>query len=197
MKRNQCGAISGALIAVLGIFGIFAVVAVVAIASYISANNYGVGMEAQLSAKYKNNQNILAQYEQKIKEAAQVPGMQKDDFKEVFTAALQGRYGANGSKAVFQFLKEQNPQLDTKVYTKLQQIIEAGRNDFQAGQTGLLDVCRSYETNLGYFWKGLWLRIAGFPKDAAGMKKMCTPIVTDRTEKVFEAGKENGPISLR
>lgn len=195
MKSYQRGSA-----AVIGLVSIAALViggAIIVATSYIGANNYGVEAEKGIEAKYKDNQNILAQYGQKIQEAAQVPGMQADDFKKVYTAALEGRYGAEGSKATFQWLREQNPQLDGRVYVKLQQIIEAGRNEFQNGQTVLLDRCRGYETNQGYFWKGLWLRIAGFPKNADIAAKMCKPIITGRVEQVYEKGKEDAPIQLR
>jgi hypothetical protein len=120
--------------------------------------------------------------------------MYKNDFKEVTTAAIQGRYGENGSKAVFQWLQEQNPNLDARIYIKLQQLIEAGRDDFKIAQTKLIDVKRQYETALGYFWQGLWLKIAGYPKADLAMYK---PITTDRVEQTFQKGKEDGPLKLR
>lgn len=162
--------------------------------SYIDAANYGVMMEKKLEAEYTNNQNILAQYSQKISEAAQVPSIMRDDLKEVVMAAISGRYGKDGSQATFQWLKEQNPQLDSKVYVKLQQIIEAGRNEFQNVQTRMIDTRRSYETNLGYVWKGFWMRLAGYPK--TDLKKY-EPIITDNVQKIFKEGKETGPIKLR
>ena len=138
------GGIIIALVILIG--GIFAT-------SYISANNYGVAIEAQLRAERANNQNILAGYTQKIKEAAQVPDMYVADLTKVTEAAIKGRYGDGGSKAVFQWLQEQNPNLDSKLYIKLQQIIESGRDEFKNGQTKMLDVKRQYETQLGLFWR--------------------------------------------
>ena len=162
--------------------------------SYISANNYGVTIEAQLRAERSNNQNILAGYTQKIKEAAQVPDMYVADLTKVTEAAIKGRYGQDGSKAVFQWLKEQNPNLDSKLYVKLQQIIEGGRDEFKNGQTKMLDVKRQYETQLGFFWRGMWLRIAGFPKINLDEFK---PVIIDSVEEAFAKGKESGPIKLR
>ena len=162
--------------------------------SYISANNYGVMIEAQLRAERSNNQNILAGYTQKIKEAAQVPDMYVADLTKVTEAAIKGRYGQDGSKAVFQWLKEQNPNLDSKLYVKLQQIIESGRDEFKNGQTKMLDVKRQYETQLGFFWRGMWLRIAGFPKINLDEFK---PVIIDSVEEAFAKGKESGPIKLR
>lgn len=184
------------IVAVIGgiFIGLLILVAATCAGSYISANNYGASIEAQLKAERSNNQNILATYYQKIKEAAQVPDMYVEDLKKVTEAAIQGRYGANGSKAVFQWLKEQNPQLDSKIYVKLQQIIESGRDEFKNGQTKMLDVKRQYEAQQGFFWRGLWLRIAGYPK--INMADY-TPVITEGVEQAFAKGKEDAPVKLR
>lgn len=168
--------------------------AAVAFFSYVSANNYGVKVEAELKASRDNNQNILAQYQQRVLEAAQVPDMYKDDFKEVISASMTGRYGDNGSQAMFQWIKEHDINFDSKLYANLQDIIAGGRKDFENGQRKMLDIRKGYEAQLGYFWRGLWLRIAGFPKIDF---KDYQPIVTDRVEEVFEKGKESSPLKLR
>jgi len=54
--------------------------------------------------------------------------------------------------------------LDSALYVKIQQIMEAGRNEFKVAQTRLLDKKRVYVTNLSYVWKGFWLEQAGYPK---------------------------------
>ena len=193
MKR-QDGGISGALIAVLIFFGIIFSTVFVCLTSYVSANNYGAKIEAQLNAERDNNQNVLAQGQQKVLEAAQVPGMMRDDFSKVAKDAISGRYGAEGSKAVVQWIKEQNPNLDSKVYVKIQQLIEAYRDEFKTSQTKMIDVRRQYEASLGLFWRGMWLRMAGFPKIDLTMFK---PIITDRVEDVYKNGKESSPLQLR
>jgi hypothetical protein len=43
-------------------------------------------------------------------------------------------------------------------------VIEAGRNKFENAQTKFIDTKLVYETDLGYLWKGFWLRVAGYPK---------------------------------
>lgn len=190
MKRQS----GSALVIGLVIAAIVAAIVGVLAVSYVSAYNHGNAMEKQLVALRDNNKNILAQYSQKVQEAAQVPAMYRDDVTKVVTAALEGRYGPDGSKATWQWIREQNPKLDPAVYVKIQQIIEAGRNEFQQGQTRMIDVRRSYETSLGFFWRGMWLRIAGYPKVDLNQFK---PVTTDRTEEVFSKGKEDGPLKLR
>ena len=179
------------LFAVLGVVG--TLIAIV-IGSYVTSYNYGNRAENEIKAIWENNQNILAQYTQKVQEAAQVPGMMKDDVKEVVSAALSGRYGPDGSKAVFQWIQEQNPTVDAELYRKIQQIIEAGRDEFKVSQTRLIDAKRAYSTNLGYLWKGIWMRIAGYPKINLDDYKAIT---NDYANKAFSIGKEDGPIKLR
>src|SRR5690606_7192000 len=103
-------------------------------------------MERQLEAIKTDNRNIYAQYGQKVLEVAQVPDMYIADVVKVTTAALEGRYGPDGSKAVFQWIQEQNPNVDPSLYRAVQQVIEAGRSDFENGQRRLIDVRRQYET---------------------------------------------------
>ncbi len=192
MKR-QMGAISGALMSGLVVLGLVVTVSLIVVVSYISAANYGNRAEKQLDAVWVDNQNVLAQYTLKVQEAAQIPEIYKNDLKEVVAAALQGRYGPDGSKGVFQWLKEANIPFDNAVYTKMMQIIEAGRNDFQKEQTRMIDVKRSYETELGYVWRGFWLRQAGYPKlDLAKYK----PVLAADTAKAFELGQQ-APLQLR
>jgi len=173
---------------------VVAVVAVGAIGSYISYANYGNRTEVAIEAKYQDNENVYANGTQKVMEIAQVPAMYKDDLKEVFTAAIQGRYGANGSQATFQWLKEQNPSLDSSMYKKIQQVIEGFRNEFQAAQTGLLDQCRSYKTARGNVWSGFWLSITGYPK--ADINKMCAIVTTEKARQTFDTKRDTG-IQLR
>ena len=192
--KNQNGSISTGAVVGLGFVGLIIALIIVAATSYISANNYGARIEAQLNAEYDNNQNILAQGQQKVLEAAQVPAMYKDDFKELIAADIQGRYGPNGSQATFQWLKERELNVDAQLYRKIQQLVESYRDEFKNSQTKMIDVRRQYEAEQGLFWRGMWLRIAGFPKvDLTKFK----PIVTDGVQDIYKKGKETGPMKLR
>jgi hypothetical protein len=179
----------GAVITLSLVFGAGLVGAV----SYISAYNTGNRLEQNIKAAYDQNKNVLSQYSNKVAEAAQIPAMQRDDLTKVVEAALKSRYGADGSRAMFQWIQEQNPNINSEVYTKLQQIIEAGRNDFQQSQTEFIDKKRVYETQLGYLWRGFWLRTAGYPKIDLNAYKIVTD---DKTEEAFKTGKQT-PIKLR
>ena len=173
--------------------GFMALVAVLAIGSYVSAANYGAQAENELDATYYDNQNILSNYTLKVQEMAQVPDMYRADLEKIVKATFEGRYGAEGSKATWQWLKEQNPNLDPALYNRLQQTMEAGRNEFQVAQTGLLDKKRVYQTNLDYVWKGFWLKLAGYPKIDLDEIKIITDV---GVQAKFESGNDSA-IKLR
>jgi hypothetical protein len=171
------------------IVGVVAVLVVVGslVSAYFSAWTLANELENALGTTYDNNRNILAQYGQKVKEAAQVPSMQAEDLQKVFSGALGARYGSDGSKATMQWIKEQNPNLDQRTYIQLQRIIEAGRNEFQANQTKMLDKKRVYTTHLGSPWTGFWMKVAGYPK--INLKDIVI-VSTERADDAFRTKRE-------
>ena len=180
--KKQAG---GALVVLLVLGAIAAVVA----GSYIKNFNYGNRVERQIEATHTDNRNVLAQYSTRIVEMAQVPEMCKQDVMDIYEGALTGRYGENGSQAMFQFLQEQNPQIDASLYTNVQQSMEAGRNQFQNSQSRLIDLKRGYETKLGSFYSGFWLNVAGYPRIDLAQFNI---VVNDHSNEAFETGIDNG-----
>lgn len=195
MKKQN----GSAMLMVLAFLGVLMLGAVFAAFSYISAANYGNEAETHLVAKYEDNKNVLGQYTLKIGEMAQVPEIARDDLKEVLQATFEGRYGSEGvqrgagDQRMFQWLQEQNPNLNAELYNRLQQTMEAGRNEFKVSQTEFLDAKRAYETNLGYVWKGFWMKLAGYPKIDLDKFKI---VVASDTQQKFETGVDEG-VQLR
>ena len=177
-------------VALLAVLGAVALIAFWGVSSYVGAYNYGNTSEKALQAALDHNKNVLSQYTTKIAEMAQVPAMQRNDLSKVIQAAFQGRYGDQGSQAVFQAIKENYPgQLDNKLYENLQSVMEAGRNDFQAAQDTLIDRKRQYETDLGSFPRGFFLHMAGYPKINLADIKV---ISNTHTEKAYDTGVDDG-----
>lgn len=172
------------LVAILVGFSIVGLILTVIGGSYIGAYNLGNRSEKKIEAVWTNNKNILSQYYNKVDEMVQVPEMYKNDFKEVITSALEKRYGEKGSQAVFQWLNEHQINYDSSLYIKIQQVIEAGRNEFEQAQTMLIDVKRIYQTSLGSFWSGFWLSKAGYPNIDLSKFDIVT---TEKVEKTFES----------
>lgn len=182
-----------ALIAVVSIVGLLAIIGGVLVAVYVSAANYGNRTEQAIKGTWENNQNILGQYTLKVQEIASVPEMYKNDLKEVMTSVMTARQGPEGSRAMMQWFQEQNIPFDSSMYGKIQQVIEAGRNEFQTAQTRLVDQKVTYETALGSIPRGWFLSMAGYPKIDLDKYK---PVVAQDTRQVFEQGTQ-APIKLR
>lgn len=159
----------------------------------VSYGNDFARMEARIEAQYKQDQNNYANYFSTIKEMAQVPEMYTEDLKKVYSEVMKGRYGADGSHAMFQFIKEHNPDVSPAVYTKIQTAIQSGRANFSADQKVLLDMKNTYEqmtmTQPGHFFA--WVN--GYPKkDLASMDI----VINAETEEAFRT-KRAAPIKIR
>ena len=185
--QKQKGAIGVGAIAALGIVAV--VVGTVAV-SYFSAASYGNRTEQHLKAKYQDNENVLSSGYQQLKGVAGVTKMATQDQTDLFKAAITGRYGADGSKAVFQMITESNPVQDSQLYRKVQQIVEGTQKEFQVSQTQFIDVKRSYETAIGSPWQGFWLGIAGYPK--LDLDKF-TIISSEGASEAFRTKKQAAP----
>lgn len=161
----------------------------------ISLNNNAVTSENGIDAQYKSNQNTLAQGVQKVQEIAQVPAMYTEDLTKVFEKAISARYGEDGSKAMFQWIQEQNPNFDSTMYAKIQTVIEVFRTDYKVAQDVLLDKCNIYKNSTGTFPNSVFYSVLNYP--SPDIEKKCTPIVNEYTKEVYERGTETGPIKLR
>ena len=159
----------------------------------IGFNNECIRQEKGIEAQYKQNQNKYDNMVKAIREVAQIPEMYADDLKKVFTAAIQGRYGQDGAKATWQWIQEQNPQVDASIYKQVQQVIESGRREFEADQKGLIDKKRVYETYFQQFPASTLAGIMGFPRIDLAKFDIVTSAETD---KAFQT-KQADPIQIR
>ena len=172
---------------------VFVLCGITCAGSVISTNNELVSLEQGLQAQYDQNRNNYDNMFKKFQEIAQVPSMYADDMKKVYDGAIQGRYGKDGSKAMFQWIQEHNPNFDASLYRQIQQVIESGRNDFEANQKTLLDKKRVYLTQIKQFPTNIIAGMLGFPKIDLSKIDILT---SDRTEQAFKTKKDE-PIKLR
>lgn len=195
-QESKKGLGTGAVVAIIfgGILGLCALVGGIAVMAYIGAANKGNTMENSIDQLRQNSASNLSNLTMAITEQAQVPEMAKNDLKEIIEAQMSGRYGADGSKAVFQFLKEQNLQVDQRMYLNIQATMAGGRKEFEITQNRLMSQCASYKNELGNVWSGFWMRLAGYPK--ADLKTVCRAVTDSKTDAAFETGQQT-KISLK
>lgn len=193
-EKKKMGA--GVIVAIVFgiIFTLIAVVVGIGVMAYVGAANKGNQMENQINNLRQSSASNLSNLAMTIQEQAQVPEMATDHLKQVIEAQMSGRYGADGSKAVFQFLKEQNLQVDQRMYLNIQAAMSGGRKEFEISQNRLLSTCRAYKDETGNVWSGFWLRLAGYPK--ADLAVVCRAVTDTKTDAAFETGHQT-KISLK
>ncbi len=155
--------------------------------------SYGARMDNQIPTSYENLQNERSQFGLQVREAVQTTSMAADDVERVVTSAIEARFGEDGSTAAFQWFQEQNPGLDSSLYTNLQDLIVTGRRDFQRQQTRFLDIKLSYDNQIDQPWSGFWLRLVGKPQINLDDYNI---VVSREAREIFESG-EDQEIQLR
>lgn len=143
--------------------------------------------DVQLKNKAQAQQKVCEAHFDKmwkiIKQHAQVTDHYKESFKELYPALMAGRYGNERGGALFSWVQENNPTLDSKVWTKMMNAIEAERTSFFRDQEQLLDIKREHD-NLRLQPPSKW-----FVGDSTEIKVVV--ITSAKTEAVYAAGKED------
>lgn len=170
------------------------VVIIVCAISYIGAHNKGNAFEQQIDAKYEDLEQVYSNLGQKIVDATDIASMQKNDVIAILEATMSARYGQDGAQNML-MIQEAMPNLNNTAYTKIMQIMEAGRNDFQFAQSQLNDQKRAYRTALGSFVGGTFLDMAGYPKInigyPTGTQDDYPTISSNSAKQVFQTGVED------
>jgi hypothetical protein len=170
----------------LSVLGVVGFLLVVFVGSILSFRGKAVNFEESIKAQYTQNQNNYDNMWKKFREMAQVTDKYADDLKVLFDNAMTGRYGQDGSKAVFQFIIEQNPTLSLETYSRLQSTIESGRDSFQSAQEQLIAKKEQYTKLLRSNSAIIPNAILRYPRIDLNMYGIVT---SDQTDKVFEDKK--------
>jgi hypothetical protein len=168
------------------IIGVIVAVLAVGVISGIMYNNDFVKTENLIVATDGDLQNVHASIFNNIKSQGLSVEKYGDMVIKAIDASMTGRYGAKGSSAAFQWIKEENPKIDTATFTKLQQVIDAGYNNFETKQRTKIDIIRTYKNKIQVFPANLYASILGFPK--IDLKKYSEVITTEETKKTWETG---------
>jgi hypothetical protein len=182
------------LIVTFGILGALALLAVFFISGYFGFSNQCNQYENNIKAQYSENQNVYDNGWKKVVEIAQVPQQQMAAMKDLYMGMISGRYGQDGSKAMFQMMKEANPNVDQSTYTKVQQTIEEFHNKFEQRQSEMVERTRQYQNYITASTEGrLWNSFLRYPK--IDMVKYTTVVTSDQTQQTF-TDKKAGPLDV-
>lgn len=158
---------------------------------YNSHYNLGNQTEKNIESLVQKSESVLSNFSTNIVEMSNVTDKYKNDLAELIKLTLQGRYGENGSQAVFQFLHEQNMAPDSKMYLNIQNALIAGRAEFKTSQERIVDVCKQYKIELDSLVSGTMLRLIGYPK--IDLKNACEIVSDEKTKEIFKT-KNQKPI---
>lgn len=182
-----------ALLTGLGLMVIVGLVFCSAVMWTLSVYNSNVALEQKILAIDQQNKNNLSSLTLRVKEMGNIPGMAVDGLATVTRAAMSGRYGPEGSKAVVQFIHEQNPTLDQSLYSRIMSTIENGRMDFERNQKQKIDICREYTTIISKAPRSIVSGILGFPKidinpNSTSESAPCRILVSGDVREKFKSG---------
>lgn len=184
-KNNDKLSVASILTAVSIVVVVFVAVVILII---VSCYNTGAKYENQIVRLQQSSQSSLSNLTMKIAEMTQVPDLATDQLKQIVSTEMSGRYGSGGSKAMIQFFKEQNVNIDQKMYLNIQSVISGGRQEFEISQNRLVTQCVDYKNRLDYFLSGTILKSFGYPK--IDLNKICKVVTDNKTDNAFDTGKQ-------
>ena len=169
-----------------------AVVALLGLAScssYIGFRQNCVSFENNIAAQDREMQNV----DTEVNNSLRTQGLSAKEYGKLCIEAIQaantGRYGADGSRAMMQWIKEQNPTIDAGIFKRIMVAAEAGYAKFAAAQRHKIDLDREYKNLVerkqqipivGSIWT------AGFPRKS--WEEFERVIVSGDTKKTWETG---------
>lgn len=183
---------SKGLVAFAAVATTLGLIVMVFIGGLLGFRSKAVNYEESIKAQYEQNQNNYDNMWKEFREIAQVTEQYADDLKELYDNAMTGRYGEDGSQAMFQWLTEQNPTLSTETYTQLQYTIEAGRNSFETDQKELISIREEYAKLLRSNNALIYNAVLGYP--TIDLDEY-TIVTSEETDRVFEE-KQADEINL-
>lgn len=164
------------------------ILAMLAIKS-ISFYNTSIAFEEQLNVVHTDTQNVFSKATKTMTRKGYTLGKYSKDVIASINASIGGRYGKGGAKGAMLWLKENNPKMDTALYTQLNQVIESGYAEFADIQTRKLEIVRAYNTHLKTFPNNLFATVFSFPK--RDLSKLSSIVTDAKTTKTFQTGEED------
>jgi hypothetical protein len=117
--------------------GLAAIIILMVFIMNISYQNSYERIDQDILGHYKKIESNYEKQSRIVLQQAGILNKYSTDFMNIYKASMQGRYGKDGSKAMMQWIKEQNPSIDASIYKKLMTTVEAQRTMFDRLQQKL------------------------------------------------------------
>jgi hypothetical protein len=150
----------------------------------VSVSNREARLRNQIKAKQVDNNSEFDNLWKKISQVAQVTDAQKHALLDIIVGNAKARAGQGGG-SLATAVHEAVPNVDTKTFENLQNIIAGSRDSWTFRQKELLDVKREHDNMLSTFPSSLVLGLLGRePIDV-------TIVTSGRTKEAFRTGEDN------
>ena len=146
---NQNGSLAMKILAVGG--GLLIILIIVSATWAIGLSND----EKRLVNKMEAQEQVIEAFFDKmwkiLKQQAGVAENYKDSFRALYKDLMAGRYSGEGKGQMMLWIKEQNPQFDTKLFDKLMVSIEAQREGFFVEQKKIIAMVNEHKNMIEVF----------------------------------------------
>lgn len=176
------------LVALVTLGGLFLLMIILLFSAIGSMNSY-TRLENLAKATQVDNTNVLGNTRKSIREAAGVSDKEVEALTKIITGYADARgqnTAGSGQTVTVGMVREAVPNItEVKTLTNLQNIVVAGRKDWQHSQTRLLEIKRQADDMIGMFPTGMILKMLG-------KQEIQVVIVTSaETKENFRTGEDN------
>lgn len=147
--------------------------------------NSEASLKVLYEAKLKDNNSQFDNMWKKIQQSAQVTNEQKSALKDIFTSYATARSSDQEGGSLAKWVQESVPNVDTKTFQNLQNIITSSRDSWTEQQKELIDIARQYNQALQVFPSNIVLHSFGFAAVDPAI------VTSARTDKAFSTGKDD------
>lgn len=165
------------------------VVGAISVTTFLVHRSTVIKLQTRIESQYTTNKSSYDNMWKTFKESAQVTDMQADDFKDTYEKMISGRYD-NDKNLLVKAVQEQNPSLNSAVYTELQQQVEDGRAKFHNNQEKISDLVSEYNADIQNYF--VMNAICNFEK----LNPDDYIVTSEKTQNAFKTGKDD-EIKLR
>ncbi len=147
----------------------------------ITTSNREIGLRNQIGNKQTDNTSEFDNCWKKISQTVQVAEKDRDSLKQIFVEHAQARTTDGGG--LMKWVQESVPNIDTKTFANLQNIIVASRDAWTQRQKELIDLKREHDNMIDMFPSSLIVGSRG---------KIDIQVVTSsRTKESFRTGADD------